>query len=180
MLEILNIIKFTPFLRFNQAVSDQFKLENLEIQQTVSVESLEVPIKQLLNSFSFSHFIEFLKIDDQLKRLFYEVEAIKGNWSVRELKRQINSATYERIGLSKDKKEMIDSIHKSSEGILPEQIIKDPYILEFTGLESKVKYSENDFDFDGVVRGLHPTDFYFMRILFIGAIAIAPDGIFKC
>jgi hypothetical protein len=65
-----------------------------QISQTVSVKSVAIPTKQLLNSFSFSHFIEFLKIDDPIKRLFYEVETIKGNWSVRELKRQINSATY--------------------------------------------------------------------------------------
>jgi len=137
---------YTSYPQISQTVTDQLKLENFKIQQTVSVKSLEVPIKQLLNSFSFSHFIEFLKIDDPLKRLFYEVEAIKGNWSVRELKRQINAATYERIGLSKDKKEMIDSIQSKSELLLPEQIIKEPYILEFTGLESKVKYSENDLE----------------------------------
>jgi len=65
---------------------------------------------------------------------------------VRELRRQINSATYERIGLSQNRKEMIDSIQSKSEVLLPEQIIKDPYILEFTGLESKVKYSENELE----------------------------------
>ena len=96
--------------QISQTVTDQFK-----IQQTVSVKSIVIPTKQLLNSCSFSHFIEFLKIDDLLKRLFYEVETIKGNWSIRELKRQINSATYERIGLSKSKKELIASIQSKSE-----------------------------------------------------------------
>ncbi len=137
---------YFAYPRIRQTVSDEFKLENLEIQQRAYTKSLEVPTKQLLNSFSFSHFIELLKIDDPLKRLFYEVEGIKGHWSVRELKRQINSATYERIGLSQSKKEMIDSINSKREVLLPEQIIKDPYILEFTGLESKVKYSENDLE----------------------------------
>ena len=137
---------YFAYPRIGQTLSDEFKLKSLEIQQTASVKSLEVPIKQLLNSFSFSHFIELLKIDDPLKRLFYEVEGIKGNWSVRELKRQINSATYERIGLSQSKKEMIDSINSKREALLPEQIIKDPYVLEFTGLEQKIKYSENDLE----------------------------------
>ena len=50
------------------------------------------------------------------------------------------------MGLSQDKKQMIESIHNTSEGLLPQQIIKDPYILEFTGLEQKVKYSENDLE----------------------------------
>ena len=52
---------------------------------------------------------------------------------------------YERVGLSKDKRGLIDSIHNTSEALLPHQIIKD-YILEFTGLEQKVKYSENDLE----------------------------------
>ena len=116
-----------------------------QISQTVSVE-LELPAKKLLNRFTFSHFIEFLRLDDTLKRTFYEVEAIKGNWSVRELKRQIGSAIYERVGLSLDKKELIKSIDTDSEVLSPQQIIKDPYILEFTGLEQKEKYSENDLE----------------------------------
>jgi len=132
---------YSNYPQISQTVTDQF-----QIQQTVSVKSIAIPVKQLLNSCSFSHFIEFLKIDDPLKRLFYEVETIKGNWSVRELKRQINSATYERIGLSKSKKELIASIQSKSEQLLPQQIIKDPYILEFTGLEVKAKYSENDLE----------------------------------
>ena len=132
---------YSSYPQISQSLTDQFK-----IQQTVSVKSMTIPTKQLLNSCSFSHFIEFLKIDDPLKRLFYEVETIKGNWSVRELKRQINSATYERIGLSKSKKELIASIQSKSENLLPQQIIKDPYILEFTGLEVKAKYSENDLE----------------------------------
>jgi len=126
-------------------VSGEFEMKLLPMQQTVSTE-LQIPVKKLINNFTFSHFIEFLRIDDPLKRLFYEVETIKSNWSVRELKRQISSQTYERIGLSKDTKEMILSIEGSSEKLLPQQIIKDPYILEFTGLEQKLRYSENDLE----------------------------------
>ena len=137
---------YISYPQIGQTVSDQFKLKDLTHQKMVSIQSLKVPSKQLLNACSFSHFIEFLKIDDPLKKLFYEVETIKGNWSVRELKRQINSAIYERIGLSQDKNEMIKSIQNSSEMLLAEQIIKDPYILEFTGLESKVNYSEYDLE----------------------------------
>ena len=135
---------YFAYPQISETVSSQFKLTN---QKSLTVsDQFRLPIKRILNSFSFSHFIEFLKIDDPLKRLFYEVEGIKGNWGVRELRRQINSATYERIGLSQNRKEMIDSIQSKSEVLLPEQIIKDPYILEFTGLESKVKYSENDLE----------------------------------
>ncbi|MDR1469031.1 MAG: DUF1016 N-terminal domain-containing protein [Spirochaetaceae bacterium] len=61
----------------------------------------------LVSRLSFSHFRELIAIDDSLKRLFYEVECIKGNWSVRELKRQIASLYYERSGMSKNKKKLI-------------------------------------------------------------------------
>ena len=136
---------YLMYPQIQQTVSDEFETNLLPIQQTVSVE-LQITAKKLITSFTFSHFIELLRIDDDLKRTFYEVETIKGNWSVRELKRQINAQTYERIGLSQDKKQMIESIHNAGETLLAQQIIKDPYILEFTGLEQKVKYSENDLE----------------------------------
>lgn len=136
---------YLMYPQIQQTVSGEFETRLLPIRQTASAE-LQIPAKKLITSFTFSHFIEFLRIEDHLKRTFYEVETIKGNWSVRELKRQINAQTYERIGLSQDKKQMIESIHNTGEGLLPQQIIKDPYILEFTGLEPKVKYSENDLE----------------------------------
>ena len=148
-LSITNLKLFKMFYlaypQISQTVSDQFKIE-IKKSQTASNQLLTVPMQKLLQVCSFSHFVELVKIDDDLKRIFYEVETIKGNWSVRELKRQVDSQTYERIGLSKDKKEIIKSINAISECLLPQQIIKDPYILEFTGLEQKVKYSENDLE----------------------------------
>jgi hypothetical protein len=71
---------------------------------------LIVPGKKLLESLSFIHLAELFQIDDNLKRTFYEVECIKGCWSVRELKRQIASLYYERSGLSKDKKKLAEMV----------------------------------------------------------------------
>lgn len=130
-----------------QSVPDQFRLNYQKVQSlTGKSTKYQIDIFRLLNSCTFTHFIELIKIDDSLKRLFYEVKTIKGNWSVRELQRQIYAQTYERIGLSTNKKELIASITSVTETLLPEQIIKDPYILEFTGLETKAKYSENDLE----------------------------------
>jgi predicted nuclease of restriction endonuclease-like (RecB) superfamily len=140
---------YLKYPQIQQSASVEFKIQNSAISQTVSdlfKSTLKTPVKKLLMVCSFSHFVELLKIDDELQRVFYEIEIIKGNWSVRELRRQINSQTFERIGLSKDKKQMIESINNISENLLPAQIIKDPYILEFTGLEQKIKYSENDLE----------------------------------
>jgi predicted nuclease of restriction endonuclease-like (RecB) superfamily len=133
--------------QISQTVPDQFRL-SFQKSQTLSDEfkNAQVDSVKLINVCTFSHFIEFIQIGESLKRLFYEVETIKGNWSVRELRRQINAQAYERIGLSHDKKELIASITSTADKLLPEQIIKDPYILEFTGLETKAKYSENDLE----------------------------------
>ena len=136
---------YLSYPQISQTVSDEFKLE-FQKSQTVSDKSLFVPVHKLLRVCTFSHFVELIKVDEVLKRTFYEVETIKSNWSVRELKRQINSQIYERMGLSQDKGQLIESINDKSEVLLPLQIIKDPYILEFTGLEQKVKYSENDLE----------------------------------
>lgn len=133
--------------QISQAVPDQFTLSFQKSQALPDeLQNNKLDIFKLINTCTFTHFIELIKINDSLKRLFYEVETIKGNWSTRELQRQINAQTYERIGLSHDKKELIASITSTSEILLPEQIIKDPYILEFTGLETKAKYSENDLE----------------------------------
>lgn len=130
--------------QISQTLSDQFKIEYKK-SQTVSDKSL-IDAEKLLKYFSFSHFIELIKVDDGTKRLFYEVEAIKGNWSVRELKRQIESLLYERMGLSTDKKLSLQSLENKKEIYNPLDIIKNPYILEFTGLQEKASYSENDLE----------------------------------
>ena len=67
---------------------------------------LQTPPDRLIKSLSFSHFAELIAIEDSFKRTFYEIECIHGNWSVRELKRQIASLYYERSGLSKNKKKL--------------------------------------------------------------------------
>ena len=87
--------------QIRQTVSGEFKLI-AQKSQTPSGQSLCVPAEKLLRICSFTHFIELIKIDDELKRTFYEVETIKGNWSVRELKRQIESLLYATAGLDEN------------------------------------------------------------------------------
>jgi len=136
---------YLTYPQISQSVTDQFKIDN-KIGQSVTDFSLKVPTDKLLRTCSFTHFIELIKIDDELKRTFYEVETIKGNWSVRELKRQVESLLFERIGLSTDKKSLIQSLEDKKEMFNPTSIIKEPYILEFTGLETKEKYNENNLE----------------------------------
>lgn len=97
----------------------------------------------LIKKLSFSHIIELMQIDDPLKRAFYEIECISGNWSVRELRRQTASLYYERSGLSKDKEKLSKSVQSKAEHISPAQIIRDPYIFEFLGIKPKEIMSES-------------------------------------
>jgi len=93
---------------------------------------------------SWSHYRLLMRLDEPFKREFYEVECIRGNWSVRQLERQIQSMLYERTALSKRKLSVIAKAHEKPITLKPEDEIKDPYILEFLGL--KDEYSESQLE----------------------------------
>ena len=96
--------------------------------------------------YSWTHLIEFLSIDDPWKRAFYENECLKGNWSVRQLQRQIGSLLYERTGLSTDKAAVIRRAHRQEPSADIADLIRDPYVLEFTGLAERPEYTESDLE----------------------------------
>ncbi len=129
-------------------------LKGTEILQTPSAKSkitdkhtgnTVVDLDKLINHLSFSHIIELLKTEDGRRRKFYETETIKNNWSVRELQRAMNSMVYERTGLSKNKKAVMLKQNNAHE-VIPENVFKNPYILEFLNIEEKVTYSETDLE----------------------------------
>jgi predicted nuclease of restriction endonuclease-like (RecB) superfamily len=125
--------------------------QNITFLRTLSANSPTPPELRrtdpnlLLTRLSFSHFIELLNTDSPVKRGFYEIQAINNNWSVRELKRAIESMQYERTGLSKDKNSVM---HEATEapGVQPENFLRNPYLLEFLGLEEKPVYTETDLE----------------------------------
>jgi predicted nuclease of restriction endonuclease-like (RecB) superfamily len=110
--------------------------QTLSDQLIVSERQLERHRKRLIATLSFSHFVEIIQLDEPLKRLFYEIECINGNWSVRELKRQIGSLLYERTGLSRDKDTLLRLVNEQASPLSPQHIIRDPYVFEFLGLSS--------------------------------------------
>ena len=95
-----------------------------------------------MNALSFTHFAELIAIDDGTRRNFYEVECLQGNWSVRELKRQINSLYYERSGLSSNKKKLSTLANQKAE-TRNDIDVRDPYIFEFLGLKPSEVMSES-------------------------------------
>ena len=129
--------------------------QQIEILLTLSAESENNDIdtenhwindsNKLINQLSFSHIVEFLKLDNSTKRAFYETEAIKNNWSVRELQRAVNSMLFERTGLSKYKQKVLDE-HQKLEKPQPEIFFRSPYILEFLGLKEETSYTENQLE----------------------------------
>ena len=95
---------------------------------------------------SWSHYLFLMRINNPQERKFYETEAAKERWSLREMKRQFNSALYERLALSRDKKTVAEMSQKGQIIERPEDIVKDPYILEFLGLKEDSSYSESDLE----------------------------------
>jgi predicted nuclease of restriction endonuclease-like (RecB) superfamily len=105
----------------NQPISDEFKL-------------------------SWSHYLKLMRMDDELERKFYEIEAAKNNWSLRELQRQYDSALFTRLALSRDKEKIMELSTKGQVVEQPKDAIKDPYILEFLGLPEESAYSESELE----------------------------------
>lgn len=105
----------------SQTVSDEFKL-------------------------SWSHYLFLMRIDNPEERNFYEIESQENNWSLRELQRQFDSALYERLALSREKKEIKKLSEKGQVIEKAEDSLKDPYVLEFLGLPEENKYSESELE----------------------------------
>ncbi len=101
---------------------------------------------------SWSHYLILMRMDNIAERNFYEIEAVQNNWSLRELRRQIDSALYERLILSRDKEKVKELAFKGQIIEKPEDVVKDPYILEFLGLEEKSGYSENKLETEIISR----------------------------
>ena len=88
---------------------------------------------------SWPHYLLLMRISNDDERHFYEIEAANQNWSVRELERQFNTSLYERLSLSRDKKKVRELSEKGRIIERSDDIVKDPYILEFLGLKEELK-----------------------------------------
>lgn len=99
------------------------------------------------NKLSWSHICELITIDDDLERSFYEKECISEHWSLRALRRQIDSGLFMRLALSKDKEGVLALAHegiKQTDIQVPEDVVRDTYTLEFLGLNAKKRFKEGD------------------------------------
>ncbi len=113
--------------------------------RTASAQFL-LPPERLISSLSYSHFDLLIGIEDDLKRTFYEIECIRGNWSIRELRRQISSLYFERSSLSKNKEKLAELAQSGIEQAEPKLAVCDPYIFEFLGIKSREVMGESDLE----------------------------------
>lgn len=100
----------------------------------------------LRDELSWTHYRLLIKVENDNARDFYMQEAAKSQWSTRQLERQINSFFYERLLSSKNKKQVADEIQTLEPAKKPEDIIRDPYVLEFLGLSSNDDFYESDLE----------------------------------
>ncbi|MBU1822619.1 MAG: DUF1016 family protein [Bacteroidetes bacterium] len=100
----------------------------------------------LSHKLSWSHYFELLKADDELEISFYVRQCEKENWSVRELKRQMKSMLFHRLALSKDKEGILELAQRGQDVQKPQDIIKDPYVLDFLGIQATGQYSEGELE----------------------------------
>lgn len=117
-----------------------------EIGQTATDQSGEVETATLPFRLSWSHYVVLLKIKNSDERSFYEIEAASQNWTVRELRRQFDASLYERLALSRDK-EGIRWLAKHGQTVDDvRDLLQEPLVLEFLGLEEQHRYSESDLE----------------------------------
>lgn len=129
------------------SISETLSRKSISVSSS-SVKSETVSRKLLKPVFklSWSHYVFLMRIENDKERKFYEIETINESWSLRELKRQYDSALYERLAASRNKKKVKELSIKGQVIRSATDAIKDPYILEFLSLEEHESYSESEFE----------------------------------
>jgi predicted nuclease of restriction endonuclease-like (RecB) superfamily len=103
-------------------------------------------VNALRSELTWTHYRILLRVEKAEARAFYEAETSNSRWSTRELERQINSMLFERLALSRDKEGVMELATKGHEIQRPEDLVKDPYVLEFTGIRQGEKFLETDLE----------------------------------
>ena len=115
-----------------------------------AIEKTETVFRQLEENppfiVSWSHYLQLMRIENKEERSFYEIESAKSGWGIRTLQRQYNSSLYERMALSRDKDAVMRLAREGNVIANPKDIVKQPTVLEFLGLEEKAEYSESDLE----------------------------------
>ncbi len=143
-------------IKISQPTTDELKVNyyespaivhliNAQLKTPISNELL-VPPDKLISRLSFTHLVQLLPIENPLKRTFYEIECMKGNWSVDQLKRQIDALYFERSGMSNNPEKLSRIVQENAAALIPTDIIKSPFTFEFLGLKARDVVYESDLE----------------------------------
>lgn len=132
-----------------QTASEKLQIfgnQDIAIFQSSTEKLSVVSPEKLFKHISFSHFAVLITIINPLKRVFYEIESIKGCWSVRELRRQIDSLCFERAGISEHPEKLLALVNEKAEVALPATVVKSQYVFDFLGLKCFDDVEESDLE----------------------------------
>lgn len=125
--------------RISETMFRKFAVEKSETVFRIFEETLPFTLP-------WSHYLLLMRIKDENERKFYEIEATQSGWSIRTLQRQYNSSLYERLALSREKGEVLRLASEGNIVTRPQDIVKQPTVLEFLGLDEKVRFVESDLE----------------------------------
>ena len=132
------------YLTYQDRISETvFRKFAVEKSETVFLRIFEETLPFTL---PWSHYLLLMRIKDENERKFYEIEATQSGWSIRTLQRQYNSSLYERLALSREKGEVLRLASEGNIVTRPQDIVKQPTVLEFLGLDEKARFVESDLE----------------------------------
>lgn len=154
------------YLSYPNGTAIPHDIEGLEIRSTPLIESegsrnrsaaltrLAIDMRVVFPpALSWSHYLVLIRVKDERARAFYEIEAAKECWSVRELERQVASLLFERLAKSRDKDEVLALAKQGQTVAAPKDVVKDPFVLEFLELQERSTWLERDLE-QGIINRL--------------------------
>lgn len=132
----------------NKSASPNLANNVCRIGQTAfaQFDDLQIPPEKLFTHLSYSHFLLIMGVEDTVARIFYELETIKGVWTVRELKRQIETNYFERSAISSNPQKMSEYVQSKTQKMTVTDIVKNPYVYEFLGLKDREIVEESELE----------------------------------
>ena len=132
----------------DKTTSKDLAISDCQIGQTASTQfdDLQIPPEKLFTHLSYTHFTLIMGVEDAVARIFYELETIKGVWTVRELKRQIDTNYFERSAISSNPQKMSEYVQSKTQKMTVTDIVRNPYVYEFLGLKDREIVEESELE----------------------------------
>ncbi len=132
----------------DKTTSKDLAISDCQIGQTASTQfdDLQISPEKLFTHLSYTHFTLIMGVEDAVARIFYELETIKGVWTVRELKRQIDTNYFERSAISSNPQKMSEYVQSKTQKMTVTDIVKNPYVYEFLGLKDREIVEESELE----------------------------------